>query len=80
MYSKIKSTQAVPDSLALFPVCWGGGILLVREIYGYGIAGLEQNCELVVILLLQQDQGAVDTGNQMTKEDLCVHENNNVSY
>ena len=55
------------------------GILLAREIYGYGIAGLEQNCELVVILL-QQDQGAVDTGNQMTKEDLCVHENNNVPY
>jgi hypothetical protein len=80
VYSKTKSTQAVPDSLALFPVCLGGGILLAREIYGYGIAGLEQNCELVVILLLQQDQGAVDTGNQMTKEDLCVHENNNVPY
>lgn len=62
-----------------FLCAWGVGILLAREIYGYGIAGLEQNCELVVILL-QQDQGAVDTGNQMTKEDLCVHENNNVPY
>jgi len=80
-----KSTEAILDSLALFPVCQlkkrgrRGEILLAREIYGCGIAGLEQNCELVVILLLQQDQGAVETGDQMTKEDLCMHENN-VAY
>ena len=44
-----------------------GEILLAREIYGCGLDGLEQNYELVVILVLQQDQGAVNTG-----EDLCV--------
>jgi hypothetical protein len=43
-----------------------------KEDCGCGLAGLEQNYELVVILVLQQDQVAVDTGDQMTREDLCV--------
>jgi hypothetical protein len=65
--------QALLDSLvvlALFPLCQGKekrkgqrGGNSVREIYCCGLAGLQQNYELEVILALQQDQGAVDAGD-----------------